>query len=30
MGKYVDFLTEKAALTYNRQIEYFKWLCESL
>lgn len=24
------FLTEKAALTYNRQIEYFKWLCESL
>lgn len=25
-----SFLTEKAALTYNRQIEYFKWLCESL
>lgn len=24
------FLTEKAVLTYNRQIEYFKWLCESL
>lgn len=25
-----NFLTEQAALTYNRQIEYFKWLCESL
>lgn len=25
-----SFLNEKAALTYNRQIEYFKWLCESL
>lgn len=25
-----SFLTEKAALTYNRQIEYFKCLCESL
>lgn len=25
-----SFFTEKAALTYNRQIEYFKWLCESL
>lgn len=30
MGKHVEFLTEKAALTYNRQIEYFKCLCESL
>lgn len=25
-----SFLTEQAALTYNRQIEYFKCLCESL